>query len=113
GYFNQPARFKSEEETALYLEAFAEGQGSRWRGDCTPDYFWHAPGGPFGPRRVNTAATIKALVDDDAPVFLVLRNPVARAVHAYWHQFSLGRVDLPAGIFRVPKPLGVVDQGFY
>lgn len=113
GYLNRPGRIKSQEETEHYLKAFADGQATRWRGECTTEYFWHAAGGPFGPKRPNTARQVKDLLPDDAPVFLVLRDPVSRAVHAFWHQFSLGRIDLPSSIFQAPRELGIVDLGFY
>lgn len=113
GYFNRPQRVNSQEETELYLKAFADGQQHRWRGECTPDYFWHSQGSAFGPKRPDTALRIHELVDGDTPVFVILRSPVERAVYAYWRQFALGNIDVTNGIFRAPKQYGIIDRGFY
>lgn len=113
GYFNRPARIKSQEETEAYLKAFADGQGARWRGDCTPEYFWHSAGSAFGPKKPNTAEQVKGLLPADTPIVLVLREPTSRAMSAYWHHFSIGRFNLPTSVFQLPNGLGVIDLGFY
>lgn len=112
-YYNRPARFDDPSEGHEYLKAYEPGQQARWRGDCTVDYFWHSVDKIFGPQRPNTPANVLAHLDRDIPVFITLREPVSRAMAAYWHHFSLGRFDLSTGVFRVPKNLGVVDLGFY
>jgi hypothetical protein len=49
----------------------------------------------------------------DAPILLSLRNPVERAISAYWRHFSNAEIELGAGIFQTPTRLGIVDRGFY
>lgn len=112
-YYNRPARLNDAAEGREYLQAYEPGQRARWRGDCTVDYFWHSVDRVFGPQRPNTPANVQAHLAPDAPVFITLREPVSRAIAAYWHHFSLGRFDLSTGVFRVPNNLGVVDLGFY
>ncbi|MFE6971169.1 DUF6270 domain-containing protein [Isoptericola sp. NPDC057653] len=112
-FFNRPTRLKSSSESDAYAKAFEAGRTARWRVDCTPDYFWHSRGGAFGPKKPNTAENINELTPAGTPAIVVLREPVARALSAYWHHFSLGRFDLSSGLFQVPSTLGVVDLGFY
>lgn len=113
GFFNNSSRLESAEEAEAYLDAYAPGQETRWRVDRSPTYFWHSSGSPFGPARPDSALEIKNRANADAPIIVVLREPVARAVAAYWHHFSQGRFDLSQSVFRVPGKLGIVDQGFY
>jgi|GEM_PF-2561686 len=112
-YFNRPARLKNAAEGDAYKKAFEPGRSARWRGDFTPDYFWHSTGSAFGPKRLNTPEEVARMLPADSPVIIVLREPVTRALAAYWHHFSLGRYDLSTGVFQIPSNLGVVDLGFY
>lgn len=112
-FFNRPTRLKSDSESDAYAKAFEGGRSALWRVDCTPDYFWYSRGGAFGPKKPNTAENLNELTPPGTPAVVVLREPVARALSAYWHHFSLAKFDPGASIFQVPSALGVVDLGFY
>ncbi|PRZ08107.1 hypothetical protein BCE75_10332 [Isoptericola sp. CG 20/1183] len=112
-YFNKPNRLKSEKEEAAYRGSFQAGQQAAWRVDCTSDYFWHSEGSPFGPKKPNTPQNINRQCPPDTRVLLVLREPVARAIAAYWHYFSVGKLDPNRGILRASPNFGLVDLGFY
>jgi hypothetical protein len=113
-YFDRPNRLSSESETSTYLARFDEGRGRRWRGERTPGYFWHTEGGPFSPNRTHdTAAAVRERLGADVTVMLSLRDPVSRAVSAFWSHFAQGHLDLTAGLFRASPTYGIVDRGFY
>ncbi|WP_277209340.1 DUF6270 domain-containing protein [Isoptericola croceus] len=112
-YFDQPARLKSASETNQYLAAYEGSEKRARRGDHSPHYFWHAPGGPFGSKRHDAAVSIRNLANPESKVLLVFRDPVSRAISAYWNLFTEGKIDPATGIFRAPEEAGVVDRGFY
>jgi hypothetical protein len=111
-FLSQPSRLASASEVQRYVELVRGPDGCRWRGESSTQYFWHSDGGPFGRSRSDTAATVAELLGK-IPVLLTLRNPVMRAISAYWHQVSAGRVDATTGIFRADPALGIIDLGFY
>jgi len=113
GFFNRPTRIENEAAASEYRQAIRSAGPARWLGDCSPDYFWHSEGGPFGPRKTDTAAQLRRNAAPDAQVFLCLREPVSRAIAAFWHYYSLGKMDAASGIFRASKNLGIIDMGFY
>lgn len=113
-FFSRPARLTKDEEIQKFLKPFADGS-KPLRGHRSPGYFWVAdPRSEFSPpRKHDTAAAIRDMLDPDAPILLSLRNPVERAISAYWRHFSNAEIELGAGIFQTPARLGIVDRGFY
>ena len=113
-FFSQPGRLTKDDEILKFLKPFANGK-KPLLGHRSPGYFWVAdPRSKFStPRKQGTAAAIRDMLDPNAPVLLSLRNPVERAISAYWRHFSNADIELGAGIFQTPARLGIVDRGFY
>ncbi|PFG44333.1 hypothetical protein ATJ88_3055 [Isoptericola jiangsuensis] len=111
-FYNRPDRLGDEGSRGKHQEFFA-GRGETWRAECSPNYFWHATDGPFSKKSSSAASAIREHGDPSAQILLSLRNPVERALSAYWVHFSAGKFDLPTSIFRLPSNLGVIDLGFY
>lgn len=112
-HFNRAAAVASPEETAKYLGRFSDGRGTRWRGDGTAHYFWHTTDDPFSKKKFDAADAISETANPEAQVLLSLRDPVSRAVAAYWQHFAAARIDLPQSVFKVGTNHGVIDLGFY
>jgi hypothetical protein len=114
-FFNRPDRFGDPAKVTEYLDAFEAANGAPWRAEVSPNYFWHSDSSPYstdtGPHDAATA--FAELAAPEARVLLSLRNPVERAVSAYWIHFSVAKFDLPSSIFTVPPRLGTLDLGFY
>ncbi|GAA4719350.1 hypothetical protein GCM10023216_04980 [Isoptericola chiayiensis] len=112
-YFDDPIRFNSDKGDEAYRQSFMSGADHEWRIDCTPTYFWQSTGSPFSPKRTDAASSISKYTGDEAQVFVVLREPVTRAIAAYWHYFSMAHFDLPQSLFGLPREAGIIGQGFY
>lgn len=114
-FFNRPDRYQDPAKVAEYLSAFEGANGARWRADVSPNYFWHPDSSAYstGAGTHDAATAFAELAAPDARVLLSLRNPVERAVSAYWIHFSVAKFDLPSSIFTVPPRLGTLDLGFY
>jgi hypothetical protein len=113
-FFNQPGRLTKDDEILKFLKPFASAN-KPLLGHRSPGYFWVAdPKSKFSPpRKQGTAAAIRDMLNPNAPILLSLRNPVERAISAYWQHFSNADIELGAGIFQTPARLGIVDRGFY
>jgi hypothetical protein len=113
-FFNRPARLGKDEEIHKFLAPFTAAT-KPVVGHRSPGYFWVTdPRSTFSPhRKHDTAAAIRDMLDPNAPILLSLRNPVERAISAYWRHFSNAQIELGAGIFQSPARLGIVDLGFY
>ena len=113
-FFSQPGRLTKDDEILKFLKPFA-GAEKPLQGHRSPGYFWVPdPKSRFSaPRKHDTAAAIRDMLDPNAPVLISLRNPVERAISAYWHYFSNADIALSAGLFQTPLRFGVIDRGFY
>ena len=112
-FFQAPEKVSDASAWNAYLDAFAGSEGFRWRGESTPNYFHSGPG-PFSPDgRADSAAEVARRLGDDVQVIVSLRDPVARAMSGYWHQFRRARLDLSESIFRQPKLWSIIDFGLY
>ncbi len=112
-FFNRPDRVRDEQQWLAYQALFEGGADRKWRGESTPHYFWRTGGNAASPARAHDTA---AIIDErlpDVTLLVSLRDPVSRAVSAYWHHFSQGRFDLPTSMFQLPWEYGVIDLGFY
>ncbi|MEU4362025.1 DUF6270 domain-containing protein [Promicromonospora sp. NPDC023987] len=112
-FFNQRTRVRDSEAAASYQAAFADGRQSSLRVDASPNYFWQGDGSALSVAPHETAENIRAIAPDDAQIAIILRNPVERALSAYWAQFATGSFDLPHSILQRPSSAGVIDIGFY
>lgn len=113
GLFNNAKRLSSDDEIASYLRAFAAPRDERWLGETSPTYFWTSPGSAFAPRRPNAATAVRDRLAPGTQVLVTLRNPVARAVSAYWNVFAQGKIAGGTGLFQAAPGHGIIDIGFY
>ena len=116
GFFSNPALHGDAEALAAYEQNFAEAADARWRGESTPHYFWHRGNRPWSPpvRSIEPADFVADVLGNGLErVLLLLRDPVSRAVSAYHHNNSRGRVRVGQGIFDCPPSMGLVDLSLY
>ncbi|WP_275002740.1 DUF6270 domain-containing protein [Promicromonospora iranensis] len=113
-FFNDQKRLADPKEREAYLGAFDSGASKYRRGERSVLYFWEGLGNYRSPRRAPTASNVAEMLDPNAPVLLTLRDPVSRAVSAYWTAVSNGQLDLSQqSIFRAPASLGIIDLSHY
>ncbi|GAA2241935.1 hypothetical protein GCM10010413_50610 [Promicromonospora sukumoe] len=113
GFFSSSKKYTSEDETTKYLKEFQKGRDHRLRGERSVLYFWQGLANHYSPKREDAAAAVRDHLDPQTPVILSLRDPVSRAVSAYWHNMISGNLDLRGSIFRAPASTGIIDLGFY
>lgn len=100
---------------SAYRDCFNGYNGQNAIGEFTPNYFWTQ----------NTAAEIAEsdltsnvpeLVHrhlPDAKLILCLRDPVQRAISAYFHLVKNGRLSPSQSFERVKHRFGIVSMGYY
>ena len=124
-YFSRSDYWRSPDAWEQYLQHFADGREHRYRGECTPHYFWAKdPNSPFcptphRPRREfhapinDTISEIVTRIGRSVQVVVVLRHPVDRAVSAAHHHFARSNIGADDCVWDAPPRLGIVDLGFY
>jgi hypothetical protein len=98
-----------------YRSHFPEVAGKVAAGEFTPNYFWTSD----DPREIEESGcteNIPALVAKHYPdirLVVSLRDPVDRAVSAYYHHLRAGRVSPKESILAAKDRFGIVSMGFY
>lgn len=98
-----------------YEEQFTVSATSRAIGEFTPNYFWTSE----DEKEINEASgtrNIPKLVHDaypDIKLIVCLRNPVARAISAYYHHIRNGRLKPNQRISDVFNYYGIESMGYY
>jgi hypothetical protein len=98
-----------------YREQFAGHAGEIAIGECTPNYFWTSRDEAEILESGRTR-DIPALVNEHYPgmkLMVLLRDPVDRAVSAYYHHINAGRVAPGQRIFDVGHRFGIISMGWY
>ena len=116
GFFSNPANHGDPAALAAYEQHFAKAGDARWRGESTPHYFWHRGSRLSSPpvRPIEPADFVAEVLGNELErVLILLRDPVSRAVSAYYHNNARGRVLAGQGIFDCPPSMGLVDLGLY
>jgi hypothetical protein len=112
-YFNKPKNFEKGEE--WYIKNFTVSQGTKAVGEFTPNYFWTYDDNP---------EIAKKNILDDLPrsiynfnpnmkLVLLLRNPIDRAVSAYYHHIKNGRISPKEKFSKAKYRYGIISMGFY
>jgi hypothetical protein len=99
-----------------YAEFFAGARGEKARGEFTPNYFWTTPdetekaaGGADNkrlPERVQHALP-------DLRLVVILREPVQRAVSAYFHHIRARRLPVSERLTDAGDKFGIRSMGHY
>ncbi len=117
-FFNKSAAYARGLD--WYREQFSPGPDTVAVGEFTPNYFWTTPGedesvldlgnpddhNPEIPRLVREAIP-------DARLVVLLRNPVERAISAYYHMVRKGRVKPRQRLIDVADAWGIESMGYY
>ena len=94
---------------AWYERQFSILPTARAVGEFTPNYFWTTEDGVG-------ARDIPKLVHDaypDLTLIVSLRNPVDRAISAYYHHIKQGRVSPRQNISEAADHHGITSMGYY
>ncbi len=98
-----------------YLSWYNGRKNERAVGEKTPGYLW-VPS-PFQTEfPANKRRDIPQLVQAYNPemrLIVTLRDPVRRAISAFFHHMREGRIDLQERIRDVGMRYGIIDRGFY
>lgn len=111
-YFNKVDRYEKGKE--WYRSFFPEERGERVVGEATPNYFWTFPESETAPdyRMVGVPRLVNELIPD-VKLILLLRNPVDRAISAYYHHIRAGRASPNQRIGDVKDRWGITSMGYY
>ena len=115
-FFNNPDQVKNPKKQSEYYAHFEGASAQPYRGESTPHYFWkRIEGSPFGNVRQghDNATAIRDALGSDLRMIVSMRDPVSRAVSAYYHNYAVGRNPEKRGIFWCDPSMGIVDLGFY
>lgn len=115
-FFNDPRKVNNPKKQAEYYRHFSAALNQRFLGESTPHYFWKTvENSPFSVNETghDTAACLREALGAELNMIVSLRDPVSRAVSAYYHNFAVGRNPEKRGIFRCNPSMGIVDLGFY
>lgn len=122
-HFSDPERYA--EGLERYLEHFA---GAGWRhraiGESTPNYLWTSPhrsdewggrGGSDPVFRAGVPERIAASLGTDLRLVVLLRDPVDRAISAFYHHLRAKgeRLDPTLPFADNARRYGIVTMGFY
>lgn len=118
-FFNANAQYKKGIE--FYQTFFEDAYGKRFIGESTPNYFWtnNQPikwlGEGIQPQfMIGIPERIKSDLGEKTKFILIVRNPVDRAISAFYHHLKFeGRIDLNKPFKEIIKMYGIVHMGFY
>lgn len=112
-FFNHLNNF--EKGIDWYRGQFSDLNAEKMIGDATPNYFWTTPGRPeiAGARlHENIPGTIHSFYPG-IKIIISLRNPVDRAVSAYFHHIKYGRISPSDRLIDVCGRFGMFTMGLY
>jgi len=112
-YFNESANLAKG--LGWYRAQFRPAPGERLVGEATPNYFWTRPlpDDRHSPMHRFEIAPLVRAINPDARLILSLRDPVDRAVSAYYHYIATGLID-PRLPFAEALPwFGTRSMGLY
>lgn len=112
-FFGKVANY--QKGIAWYREQFPQHRGEKAIGEFTPHYFWtHLTEQDIVENETNP--NVHELVHQHYPdikLILALRDPVRRAVSAYYHQIRPGRISPRTRILEAGKHYGIISMGHY
>lgn len=117
-FFGQREKTDSPQGLAQYRLNFTGGEKSRYRGESTPAYFWsHDPKSPYGVdlkrSNLDIPAAVARTLGTNVSLVLSLRNPVSRAISAFYHHYKAGNISSQDTLKTRGHRWGIIDMGFY
>jgi len=100
---------------AWYRSQFPLHPGARAAGEFTPNYFWTSDGEaePVDARHMRAIPRLAHESLPDLKLIVCLRDPVERAVSAYFHHIRQGRVSEKQRLADVAHLFGIETMGYY
>lgn len=98
-----------------YVDQFTGWNGEAQVGEATPDYMWSHHSSPEADdptRHYDVPEKVHHLLPD-IKLIASLRNPVDRAISAFHHNRTRGRIPVSASILDVKDHFGIVSQSLY
>ncbi len=116
-FFTYSRKIEKENGFKEYLDEFSSVKGVNIIGESTPGYFWTSDNSKWCLQSKNwnkdIPGSIKKMVGKDLKFILSLRNPIDRAISAFYHHFKQGRISGKDAFFDVAHKFGIIDMGFY
>ncbi|MFT4822190.1 MAG: hypothetical protein ACI9DH_000244 [Halioglobus sp.] len=117
-FFGHRDKTETAQGITDYKSEFTAGIDKRYRGESTPAYFWsHDPNSQYAEdlKRTNSdiPSVVARILGPDTALVVSLRNPVARAVSAFYHQYRAGNINANDSIRNRGHRWGIIDMGFY
>lgn len=108
-FFDNPEHYARGVE--WYRQHFAQARGYKAAGEFTPNYFWTTPD-----RHIDDGLSLPQRIHQllpEAQIIVAMREPVDRAVSAYYHHVRVGRVHPGQRLLDVMHLHGILSMGFY
>ncbi|MFK8049886.1 MAG: sulfotransferase [Halioglobus sp.] len=117
-FFGHRDKTDSAEGISAYKSEFCAGTGMRYRGESTPAYFWSKDirsqyGQDLKRSNVDIPSVVARILEPEPALIISLRNPVARAISAFYHHHRAGNIDAAERIQDRGNRWGIIDMGFY
>lgn len=104
-----------------YLNHFSSAKSEKYIGESTPNYLWVSN---YKPEYLNRGCNpkfmsaipkrIKKFLGEDLKFIVLLRDPVERAISAFYHHLKFdNRIDLNKPFEESIKDFGIAQMGFY
>lgn len=108
-FFDKPENFARG--LSWYQDHFTPAPGQKAAGEFSPNYFWTTPD-----REIEDGRSLPQRIHDHLPqvkVIVAMRDPVERAISAYYHHIRVGRVRPDQRLLDVAQLYGIQDMGYY
>jgi len=116
-FFTYSRKIEKENGFKEYMDEFSSLKGVNIIGESTPGYFWTSDNSKWCLQskywNKDIPGSIKNMVGKDLKFILSLRNPIDRAISAFYHHFKQGRISGKDAFFDVAHKFGIIDMGFY
>lgn len=114
-YFNKKSNYNKGLD--WYLSHFTDAANSNMKavGEYTPNYLWTS-NNRFDDVESDRNSNIPKLIHDEFPkikLIIILRNPVNRAISAYFWHIMMRRINPQMSILEAMKFNGILSMGFY
>jgi hypothetical protein len=117
-YFSYPSKHKVWGMADYSERYFKDVADEKAIGEATPSYMWNSDEYPewcVRPRNFEERIPkiVKESLGSSIKLIAILRDPVDRAISAYFHHMNKGRIKLGQNILEAGKGHGIIHLGFY